>query len=238
MKRIVIKVGTHVLTDQNRLARDRIMNLISFIVSLMERYEVILVSSGAVAAGYTKIRLDKQIVGNKQALCSVGQPYLMSVYQKKLEKFGFLAGQVLLTADDFDSRKRTENAKRAVLSMLKHKILPIINENDTTAIEELVFGDNDQLSAHTAYYFDADLLVILSDIDGYYDKDPKKNEDAKVLKVVHEIKEEDLKEECSPNHSFATGGIVTKLKAADFLLKRGKAMFLSSGFDLKDVKSF
>ncbi len=238
MKRVVIKVGTHVLTEQNRLARDRIMNLISFIVELMKRYEVILVSSGAVAAGYTKIKLNKQMVENKQTLCAVGQPYLMSVYQKKLERLGFLAGQVLLTADDFDSRKRTQNAKRAIEAMLKYKILPIINENDTTAIEELVFGDNDQLSAHATYYFDADLLVILSDIDGYYDKDPKKNEDAKILKVVNEIDNKDLEDECSPNHAFATGGIVTKLKAADFLLKRGRSMFLSSGFDLKDARSF
>ncbi len=238
MKRVVIKVGTHVLTEQNRLARDRIMNLISFIVELMKRYEVILVSSGAVAAGYTKIKLNKQMVENKQTLCAVGQPYLMSVYQKKLERLGFLAGQVLLTADDFDSRKRTQNAKRAIETMLKYKILPIINENDTTAIEELVFGDNDQLSAHATYYFDADLLVILSDIDGYYDKDPKKNEDAKILKVVNEIDNKDLEDECSTNHAFATGGIVTKLKAADFLLKRGRSMFLSSGFDLKDARSF
>ncbi len=121
MKRVVIKVGTHVLTEQNRLARDRIMNLISFIVELMKRYEVILVSSGAVAAGYTKIKLNKQMVENKQTLCAVGQPYLMSVYQKKLERLGFLAGQVLLTADDFDSRKRTQNAKRAIETMLKYK---------------------------------------------------------------------------------------------------------------------
>ena len=139
-KRIVIKVGTHVLTEQNRLARDRIMNLISFIVRLMDRYEVILVSSGAVAAGYTKKKLDKHKVENKQTLCAIGQPYLMSVYQKKLERLGFLAGQVLLTADDFDSRKRTQNAKRAIDTMLGYKILPIINENDTTAIEERVLA--------------------------------------------------------------------------------------------------
>ncbi len=238
MKRVVIKVGTHVLTEQNRLARDRIMNLISLIVKLMERYEVILVSSGAVASGYTRLKLDKKDISNKQALCAIGQPYLMSVYQKKLEKFGFLAGQILLTADDFDSRKRTANAKKAVEALLAHKVLPIINENDATAIEELVFGDNDQLSAHVTYYFDADLLVILSDIDAYYDSDPKKNKDAKALKIVNEIDQNSLEEECTPNHSFATGGIVTKLKAADFLLRRGKKMFLASGFDLRDVESF
>ncbi len=238
MQRIVIKVGTHVLTDQNRIARERIMNLITLIAKLMERYEVILVSSGAVASGYTKLKLDKKELCNKQALCAIGQPYLISVYQKKLEKFGFLVGQILLTADDFDSRKRTQNAKKAVEALLKNRVLPIINENDATAIEELVFGDNDQLSSRAAYYFDADMLVILSDIDGYYDKDPKKEENAKMLKVVNRINPKDLEEDCTPNHSFATGGIVTKLKAVDFLLKRGKRVFLSSGFDLTDVENY
>jgi glutamate 5-kinase len=105
-------------------------------------------------------------------------------------------------------------------------------------VDELVLGDNDQLSAFTAFYFEADLLVILSDIDAYYDKDPRKHEDAKVLKEVHSISQEELNAEVSANNAFATGGIVTKLKAADFLLKRDKQMFLSSGFDLSDVKSF
>jgi len=163
---------------------------------------------------------------------------LISVYQKKLEKFGFLAGQILLTADDFDSRKRTQNAKKAVEALLKNRVLPIINENDATAIEELVFGDNDRLSAHVAHFFDADILVILSDIDGYYDRDPNRHEDAVILKRVTHLTEEELQEECTPNGTFATGGIVTKLQAADFLIQRGRRMFLASGIDLSDARSF
>ena len=238
MKRVVIKVGSAVLTENNRLAKERMLNLTEFLVELSKKYEVILVTSGAVAAGYTKIKLDKKDIANKQALAAIGQPLLMMSYQKKFEKFGKICAQLLLSADDFDSRKRTAHAKNAIEALLKNSVLPIINENDVTATEELVFGDNDQLSAHVTYYFDADILVILSDIDGFYDKDPKKYKDAKLQKIVNKIDKSLLEEECSPNYSFATGGIVTKLKAADFLIKRGIPMFLASGFDLSDVKSF
>ncbi|SMC09949.1 glutamate 5-kinase [Nitratiruptor tergarcus DSM 16512] len=238
VKRIVIKVGSAVLTENNRLAKERMANLVEFLSMLHERYEIILVSSGAVAAGYTKIRLDKSDIANKQALAAIGQPLLMRSYQKKFEKHGINVAQVLLSADDFDSRRRTAHAKNAIEVLLQKKVIPIINENDVTATEELVFGDNDQLSAHVAYYFDADMLVILTDIDGLYDKDPNKYEDAKLLKIVETIPQELLETECNPTYSFATGGIVTKLKAAQFLLERGKKMFLGSGFDLSDAKSF
>ncbi len=238
MKRIVVKVGSHVLSEQNRLARERIGNLVSFLADLSEKYEVIFVSSGAVAAGYSKLKIDKSVLANRQAIAAVGQPYLMSVYQKKFEKYDLLTAQVLLTADDFDSRKRTHHAKCAVSKLLENGVLPIINENDVTATEELVFGDNDQLSAHVAYYFDADMLVILSDIDGYYDSDPRENPDAKIYSKVSEVSEEAMQIPCNPNHKFATGGIATKLKAAKFLLERDREMFMTSGFDLTEARSF
>jgi len=238
MKRVVIKVGTHVLSEQNHLSRERMFNLVEFLVALMEKYEVILVSSAAIAAGYTRLKLDKSILGNRQALAAIGQPYLIETYNKKLAHFGRMGAQVLITAEDFDSRKRTKNAQNVINALLSQGVLPIINENDATATEEIVFGDNDQLSAHAAHFFEADMLVILSDIDGYYDKDPRKNTDAKIRKIVHEIMEEELHVPFSPGTEFATGGIVTKLKAANFLLKKGGSMFMSSGFDLKDVRSF
>ena len=238
MNRVVIKVGSAVLTENNRLAKERMLNLTQFLADLNKKYEVILVSSGAVAAGYTKLKLNKKFLANKQALAAIGQPLLMKSYQKKFEKFDTICAQMLLSADDFDSRKRTAHAKNAIEALLKNKVLPIINENDVTATEELVFGDNDQLSAHVAYYFEADILVILSDIDGLYDKDPKKYSDAKLLKVVNQIDPKLLEVEHNPSYTFATGGIVTKLKAADFLLKKKKPMFLASGFDLADVKNF
>ncbi len=238
MKRIVIKVGSAVLTEQNRIARERMQNLVDMIAQLRDEYDVILVSSGAVAAGYTELKLDKSILANKQALAAIGQPLLMNRYKKKFEAYDFIVAQVLVTASNFSKPEQVESAKNTIDALIEKGVLPIINENDATAIDELVLGDNDQLSAYTAHYFDAEMLIILSDIDAYYDKDPRKHEDAKVLKVVSEIKEEELNAVVSPNNSFATGGIVTKLKAADFLLKRGKAMFLASGFDLSDVKSF
>ncbi len=238
MKRLVVKVGSHVLSEQNRLARDRISNLVEFLAQLRDKYEVILVSSGAVAAGYSKLKIDKSVLANRQAIAAVGQPYLMSVYQKKFEKFDLLTAQVLLTADDFDSRRRTYHAKCAVDTLIQNGVIPIINENDVTATEELVFGDNDQLSAHVAYYFDADMLVILSDIDGYYDCDPRENDHAAICTRVSEIREEDLQIAFNPHHSFATGGIVTKLKAAKFLLEKGRQMYMTSGFDLTDARNF
>jgi glutamate 5-kinase len=239
MKRIVIKVGSHVLTEDGAIAKPRMLALVELIAELKENnYDVILVSSGAVSAGYTQLPLNRSIVANRQALAAIGQPYLLKMYQEKFAKFNLLCSQVLLSADVFDSRKHTEHAKNAIDTLLKNNVVPIINENDTVSIEELVFGDNDRLSAHVAHYFDAVLLVILSDIDAFYDKDPNKYDDAKRRAIVNKIEESELNAEHTPNNEFATGGIVTKLQSADFLMKQGREMFLASGFDLCDVKFF
>jgi len=238
LKRIVLKVGSAVLTENNRIARDRMQNLVDLIARLKERYEVILVSSGAVAAGYTELKLDKSVLANKQALASIGQPLLMNRYKKKFDKYGILPAQILVTAANFNSKSQAEKARDTIDTLISNGVLPVINENDATAVEELVLGDNDQLSAYTAYHFNADMLVILSDIDAYYDKDPHCHDDASVRPVVHAVAAEELTREVTPHNSFATGGIVTKLKAAHFLLERGRSMFLASGFELKDVESF
>ena len=143
-----------------------------------------------------------------------------------------------MSADVFESEKPIAHAKVAIDTLLANGVIPIINENDTVSIDELVFGDNDRLSAHVAHYFDANLLVILSDIDAFYDKDPNRYEDAQRRAVVTELLPEELEAEHTPNNEFATGGIVTKLLSADFLMKHNREMFLASGFDLNDVKSF
>lgn len=238
MRRIVVKVGTHVLSEANKLCKERMEALCDFLVELMEQNEVILVSSAAIVAGYSKMKLDKTILSNRQALAALGQPYLIEAYNSHLSKHKKIGAQILITAEDFDSRKRTKHTKNLIEALLENRVLPIINENDATATEEIVFGDNDQLSAHTAFHFEADLLVVLSDIDGYYDKDPHKNKDAKMYKIVDEIDEKELQMPQISGSEFATGGIVTKLKAAKFLLSRGVDMFMCSGFDLKDVKAF
>ncbi|MCT7637127.1 glutamate 5-kinase [Aliarcobacter butzleri] len=240
MKRLVIKVGTAVLTEDNKkLALDRIQNLVKLIAKLKneKNLEVILVSSGAVGAGYTVLQLDKKILANKQALAAIGQPKLMKTYQEMFEEYGITAAQMLFIADDFDSRKRSKNAKNVMENLLKNKILPIINENDVIATEELI-GDNDQLAAYITHYFKADMLAILTDIDGYYDKNPREFSDAKLQKIVNEISQEELEKIPSANSKFATGGIVTKLKAADFLMQKNIPMYLSSGFDLTNAYDF
>ncbi len=239
MKRVVIKVGSHVLTENGVLAKIRMLALVQLIVELKaHKYEVILVSSGAVSAGFTQLKLDRSVVANKQALAAMGQPLLLKMYQEKFAIFDILCSQVLLSADVFESQKHREHAKNAIDTLLENNVVPIINENDTVSIEELVFGDNDRLSAHVTHHFNAELLVILSDIDAFYDKDPNKYADAKRRAVVTSILDEELNAEHTPNNEFATGGIVTKLQSADFLMQHQRKMFLASGFNLDDVKSF
>ncbi|ASM34362.1 gamma-glutamyl kinase [Campylobacter sputorum subsp. bubulus] len=238
MKKIVIKVGSHIISEVDHISEERVENLCEFLIQLRQKYEVILVSSGAASAGRVKLHISKDGVVAKQILAAIGQPYLMEIYSKFLSKHKVLASQILLTGMDFDSRKRTLHAKNAIDGLLKNNVLPIINENDATAIEEIVYGDNDRLSASVANYFDADLLVILSDIDGYYDDDPRKNPNAKIHPLVKEINEDELNQKPLPGSQMGTGGITTKLKAADFLLKNNKEMFLASGFDLSVAKDF
>ncbi len=239
-KRVVIKVGSAVLREDDKLAFTRMKNLVALISKLKNEKdtEVILVSSGAVAAGNTTLNLDRKEIINRQALAAIGQPLLMKYYKQYFSEFGIKCAQMLLVAEDFDSRKRSKNAKDVMEVLLENNILPIINENDVIANEELLFGDNDQLAAHAAYFFDADFLAILSDIDGFYDKNPNEFNDAKILKNVNFIDESELMMKHSANSEFATGGIVTKLKAANFLMNRNISMYLSSGFDLKNAYEF
>jgi len=238
MKRLVLKVGSAVLTQNDGVALKRMRALVDFINDLSSLYEVILVSSGAVAAGYTKLPLDRSVIENKQALASIGQPHLIELYSRKFATHGKICSQVLVTAANFQSQEQADRIKNTIDTLIANGVVPIVNENDVTATDELVLGDNDQLSAYTANAVDADMLLILSDIDAYYDADPRNVADAKILKVVHQISEADLSREATPHGDFATGGIVTKLKAADYMLKKGRSMFLSSGFDLSDARSF
>ncbi len=239
MQRIVLKVGSAVLTQDGELALERLRSLVDLIDKLKQKnYQVILVSSGAVSAGHTVLSLDKSIIANKQALASIGQPLLMDTYRRKFGRYNILCAQVLMEASIFKDSKRLHHAQDAINSLLLHGVIPIVNENDVTAIDELVFGDNDQLAAHITYHFDASLLAILTDIDGYYDDNPHDNKDAKLLKYVSVINNEMLEQAHTPNSEFATGGIVTKLKAAKFLLDNDKQMFLSSGFDLNNISTY
>ncbi len=236
--RIVVKVGSAVLTQNGELALDRMQSLVEYLVELKKENEVILVSSGAVSAGYTKLKLDRSILHNKQALASLGQPILMREYTEKFEKYALLCAQVLVTAANLNKIDDIQRIKNTVEVLLSNGIIPIVNENDATATEELEVGDNDQLSGYITAHINADLLIILSDIDAYYDMDPRKHKNAKVLKVVNSISDEELNKDATPHDIFATGGIVTKLKAAAYLQKLNIDMFLASGFNLDDVKNY
>ncbi|HIP13888.1 MAG TPA: glutamate 5-kinase [Sulfurimonas autotrophica] len=236
--RVVVKVGSAVLTQDGYIALDRMRSLVDFLVELKKEHEVILVSSGAVAGGYTELKLDRTILANKQALAAIGQPILMRKYAKKFSKYNILAAQVLVTSANLNTPADTQRIRATVETLLDNSVIPIVNENDATATEELELGDNDQLSAYIAKDMQADMLIILSDIDAYYDSDPRKNPDAKPLKVVQKIDADELQKEVTPNNVFATGGIVTKLKAAQYLLDENIDTFLASGFDLSDVRSY
>lgn len=238
MPRIVIKVGSAVLTEKNQIAKERMLNLVTLIANLRSKYKVILVTSGAVAAGYAALKLDKRKSIGRKALAAAGQPILMTSYKNKFDIYEIDTAQILLTEDDFDSRKRTKMFQEIIDAHLENDILPIVNENDISSTPEQLFGDNDQLSANVAHATEADLLVILSDIDGYYDKNPKEHADAKIKKIVKHIPQATLEDDSTPNDPFATGGIVTKLKAADFLMKKGKRMLLCNGYDLSAAESF
>jgi glutamate 5-kinase len=238
MKRIVLKVGTAVLTENLQIAEERLSNIVKLLVDLKQKYEVVLVSSGAVSAGYTQLKLDKKILQNKQALAAIGQPLLMKKYRLAFAKYNELCAQILLTAANLNTPNQNQKIKNTMNILLENGVVPIVNENDATATDELGVGDNDQLSAYVACNIDADMLLILSDIDAYYDSDPHQNPEAKVRKIVSNIDSKELGQEASPHSEFATGGIVTKLKAASYMLTCKREMFLASGFDLSDVRSF
>ena len=238
MKRITLKVGSGVLTENNAVAKQRMLNLVSFIVKLKEIYDVILVSSGAVSSGYTALKLDRKKHISKKVLAAVGQPILMSNYKALFDIYDVYTSQVLMTEEDFDSLAHIEIFRQIIDSQIEHAILPIVNENDITTISEQVFGDNDQLSAHVAHYSGSEMLVILSDIDGYYDKNPNEHDDAVLYKLVTKIPPSELLKADSSTHEFATGGIVTKLKAAQFMLDQGREMFLCNGYDLTSAEEF
>ena len=238
MKRIVVKVGSAVLTKNDSVALERMKALVEFLYELKKNNEVILVSSGSVSAGYTELKLDRDILSNKQALAAIGQPVLMHYYNRKFSQYNIITSQVLVTSANFKKEDDVQRIKNTINTLLSNGVIPIINENDATSTQELEVGDNDQLSAYVANHTDSDMLIILSDIDAYYDKDPHAFDDAKVLKIVNEIPVCELEREATPHNVFATGGIVTKLKAANYLLSNNKDMFLASGFDLSDVKSF
>jgi glutamate 5-kinase len=232
-KRIVVKVGSGVLTRDLGLDLDIIASLARQISAQMDkRREVILVSSGAVASGVKKIGLPKRPdkMPEKQAAAAIGQAGLIHEYEMAFSKHGKHVAQILLTDEDLSNRKRYLNARNTMTTLLDWGVLPIINENDTVAVAEIKFGDNDSLSARVALLLEADLLINLTDIDGLYDKDPRQFSDAQRIRELVSIGKhiEDL---AGGAGSLGTGGMLTKIKAARKMIASGIPMIIASGKD-------
>ncbi|MGQ9692805.1 MAG: glutamate 5-kinase [Thermaceae bacterium] len=213
-KTLVVKVGSAVLAGERGLDLEAMAHLAEEIASLKgEGRRLLLVSSGAVAAGMHHLGLPRpKDMPTKQALAAVGQPLLMEAWRKVFRPFGIEVAQVLLTAEDLENRGRYLNARGTLETLLELGILPIINENDTVAFEEIRFGDNDQLSAQVAALVGADLLLLLSDVDALYEEDPKKNPNAKPIREVHRV--EEVLGLAGEGNPLGSGGMKSKLLSA------------------------
>ncbi|TWD96388.1 glutamate 5-kinase [Neobacillus bataviensis] len=229
-KRVVIKIGSSSLTSRHgEISRRKLEKLVEEIVQLKdEGHEVSLVSSGAVAAGYRKLGLNEKpnTLPEKQASASIGQSLLMEVYSEYFLSHGYVASQILITRDDFLNEDRYNNARNTINLLLDHGIVPIINENDTVTVNRIRFGDNDTLSAKVAALIDADMLIILSDIDGLYDGDPRKHLHTKRLEHVHEITPSIEAAAGDSGSAVGTGGMKSKMDAFKIAMASGIPAFL------------
>ncbi|HHT36915.1 MAG TPA: glutamate 5-kinase [Firmicutes bacterium] len=224
-KRIVVKIGSSSLThDSGKLNLQRIDHFIRQLVDLKNQgREVIFVTSGAVGAGMGALGMKDrpQLIPEQQAAAAVGQAQLMAVYNRFLREYGEIGAQILLTAGDLENRQRYLNAYNTMTCLLRRGVIPIINENDTVATEEIKFGDNDTLSALVAGMADAELLIILSDIDGLYDGDPRQNSAAKKIDKVERISPQIEALAKGRGSRLGTGGMQTKISAAKIAVNSG-----------------
>jgi glutamate 5-kinase len=217
VRRIVIKIGSGVISDEAGLDQARIAALCQDILDLRQRgFEVVVVSSGAVAAGKRDLGITgrPQTIPLKQAAAAIGQSRLMRTYKESLMPHGVTVAQVLLTRDDLANRRRYLNARNTLMTLLEYGVLPIINENDTVVVDEIRFGDNDNLSAMVTNLVEAQLLVILSDVDGLYDRDPRHFPDARLITEVERISPDIEAMAGEGGGPLGTGGMATKIKAA------------------------
>jgi len=214
-KKIVLKIGSSTLTNgTDRISYGKIEDIARQIVILKEKYEIILVSSGAIATAKQFIDIDgyDEKVDSKQAMSAIGQAKLMRIYDEVFGSFGLNVAQCLMTYRDFENETSKINTKNTIHKLLEHNYIPIINENDTVSIEEIVLGDNDKLSALIASITDSEILIIASDVDGLYDKNPHINKDAKLIEEVKDLEEINkfIEEKKS---DLGTGGMTSKIEA-------------------------
>jgi glutamate 5-kinase len=231
-RRVVVKIGSQILSSRDGIEEARIKGLVRDLAALHDqRKEIIVVSSGAVAAGMTRLGLKARprTIPQKQALAAVGQIKLMALYERYFSRFQKSVAQVLLTHEDLANRRRYLNAKHTFMTLLESSIIPIVNENDTVAVEEMKFGDNDQLSALVATLLEADVLVLLSDVDGVFDCDPRHHPEARLLALITEIKAVSRMLQDEGRSPLGTGGIGSKIGAAEKAAAAGIPTVIASG---------
>ncbi len=234
-QRIVVKIGTKALYgERGKLASERAKNLVQDLATLWEKgKEIILVSSGAIGAGVGRLGLPSKprTIPENQAAAAVGQGILMQHYESFFNSYGIIVGQMLLTRDDITDRERYLNARHTLQSLLNYHAIPIVNENDTVAVEEIRFGDNDTLAALVACLADADLVVLLTDLDGYYTADPQRYEDAQLVSEIYEITPEIEAAAGSCGSALSTGGMGTKIMAAKVSMQAGIPLVIANGME-------
>ena len=232
-KRVVIKIGSSLIASRETgLSAERIERLAGEIAEVRAQgREVLVVSSGAVVSGIKKLGLREypKSLPLKQAAAAVGQSLLMWAYEKAFERLTLRVAQVLLTHEDLADRRRFLNARHTLTTLIKFGVIPIINENDTVAVEEIRVGDNDTLAAQVAHLVDADLLIILSDVDGLFTVDPRKDPTAALIPLIPEITE-DIEQRAGMSSTFeGTGGMATKVRAAKKVGEYGVATLILNG---------
>lgn len=245
--RIVVKVGTSTLAHPSGLINIRRVEEICKVMSDLKNagHDIILVTSGAIGMGAGKLQLSERPrdVAAKQAAAAVGQCELMYTYDKLFSEYNHTVAQLLMTGSDFENEERHINFKNTMDKLLEFKALPIINENDTVATEEIKVGDNDTLSAMVAVNVSADLLILLSDIDGLFTADPHTDPNAKLISVVSEINDDILALGGDEGSAFGTGGMRTKLHAAQICTEKNCDMIIANGekpdilYDIVDGKA-
>lgn len=246
-KRIVIKVGSSTLTYAGGKPNLRKIEQLAMVISDMKNSgkEVILVSSGAIAVGVSSLRLKERPTDTrgKQAAAAVGQCDLMSIYDRFFSEYGYKAAQILINRDVVDHDERKQNVINTIETLLEMGAVPIINENDSVSVEEILFGDNDRLSSIVAVLSGADLLIILSDIEGYYESDPHEDPHASMIAVVHEVTADMIEAAGGSGSAVGTGGMRTKLEAAQYAMENHINMVIMSGdrpqrmYDLLDGRN-
>jgi len=239
-KKIVIKVGSSILVDENGKPKKKWLHEFAKDIKLLikKRKKIVIVSSGSIALGceYLNIKKNGLKIDKSQAVASIGQIELMNFYKKTFDKNNIKISQILLTLDDTERRRRSINARRTIDNLTTMGIVPIVNENDTTATTEIKYGDNDRLAARVSQIISADCLILLSDVDGLYTDNPKKNKKTKLIKTVKEININIEKYATKAENLYGSGGMKTKIDAAKICQLSGCYMAIANGNNKNPIK--